>query len=142
MAAPDHRKETDESAVTNAWLIRRIFGYWPVFHDAELLSVTLRRRTSGGKWQTDIELTLHHWGQDNPTWHGKDVHCKLTFLLEDVDGTEFTTENVSHPSWVNDLRFSRRDDGRIQVDLEPSTGFSLLLNCAVARVTRVEPYSP
>lgn len=142
MADPDRGKETDESVVTNAWLIRRIFGYWPVFHDAELLSVTLLRRSSGGKGRTDIELTLHHWGQDNPVWQGKDVHCKLTFLLEDADGTGFATENVSHPSWISDLRFSRSDDGRIHVNLEPSTGFSLMLHCAVARVTCVEPYSP
>lgn len=137
-----NRKETDEGAVTDGWLVRRIYGYWPAFHDAEVLSVTLRRRASDGKWHTDMELVLHHWGQDNPNRQGKDEHCKLTFLLEDVDGEEFITENVRHPSWINDLRFSRCDDGRVQVDLEPSTGFSLLVYCAVARVTRVEPYSP
>ena len=89
-----------------------------------------------------MELVLYHWGQDNPEWQGENRHSKLTFLLEDVDGEEFITENVRHPSWINDLRFSRCDDGRVQVDLEPSTGFSLLVYCAVARVTRVEPYSP
>ncbi|MPW22828.1 hypothetical protein GCT13_40040 [Paraburkholderia sp. CNPSo 3157] len=110
--------------------------------DAELLSVSLRRHASGGKWQTDIELDLHYWGQSNPEWQGDDVHCKLAFVLEDVEGTEFTTENVSHPSWISHLSFSGRDDGRILVDLEPSSGFSLLLDCAVARVARVEPYLP
>ncbi|EMN1926435.1 hypothetical protein RVV18_000798 [Burkholderia ambifaria] len=137
-----NRKETDEGAVIDSWLIRRIYGYWPRFHDAELLSVSLRRRVSDGKGQADMELVLYHWGQDNPEWQGENRHCKLTFLLEDVDGDEFATGNVSDPSWIYDLRFSRCDDGRIQVDLEPSTGFSLLLYCAVARVICVEPYLP
>lgn len=137
-----NRKETDEGAVNDAWLIRRIFGYWPEFHDAEILSVALRRRTSGGRPCTDMEFSIHHWGQDNPNSKGDDVHCKLTFLLEDVAGQEFVTDNVADPSYIGDLRFSRCDDGRIQVDLEPSTGFSLLLYCTVARVMCVEPYSP
>lgn len=48
---------------------------------------------------------------------------------------------MSDPSWINDLHFSRCDEGRVQVDLDPSTGFSILVYCAVARVIRVEPYS-
>lgn len=135
-----NRKETDEAAVTDAWLIRRIFGYWPKFHDAEVLSIELRRRTSANHSCTDLEFSLHHWGQDNPTGKGEHAHCKITFLLEDVEGKEFDIENVAHPSYIGDLRFSPCDDGRIQVDLNPSSGVSMLLYCAVARVQRIEPF--
>ncbi|KAB1584219.1 hypothetical protein C5O75_036210 [Burkholderia cepacia] len=136
-----NRKETDESAVKYAWLIRSIFGYWPRFHDAEVLAITLRRVSSNGAWRTDMELTIRHSGQDNPARNGQQVPCRITFLLEDVEGSEFTTENVSYPSWIYDLRFSRCDDGRTQIDLYPSTGFSVLLYCRAATVTCVEPCS-
>jgi hypothetical protein len=136
-----NRKETDEGAVTDGWLIRRIYGYWPLFHDAELLSVTLRQYAFNGKRRTDMELVVHHSGQDNPEWEGRKVHCKLRFLFEDVQGNEFATHDISDPSWINDLRFSKRADGRVEIDLEPSTGFSILLNCAAVRLASVEPYS-
>ena len=28
-----YRQESDEGAVTDGWLIRRIYGYWPAFHE-------------------------------------------------------------------------------------------------------------
>jgi hypothetical protein len=136
-----HRKETDPGAVTDGWLVTRIYGYWPSFHDAELMSVSLRQHTVDGKRRTDMELAIHHQGQDNPKWHGERVQCKLSFLLEDVAGDEFSTEDVSAPNWINDIRFSRRDDGRIDVDVDPSAGLSIFLHCATARLLSVEPYT-
>ncbi|MBN3834897.1 Imm50 family immunity protein [Burkholderia sp. Ac-20344] len=134
-----NRKETDESAVEHAWLIRSVFGYWPKFHDAGVLAITLRRVNANGGWHTDMELTIRHAGQDNPAWNGPPTPCRITFLLEEVEGTEFATENVSLPSWIYDLRFSHCDDGRIQIDLYPSTGFEILLYCRAATVIRIEP---
>ncbi|WP_081069095.1 Imm50 family immunity protein [Burkholderia multivorans] len=136
-----NRKETDESAGEHAWLIRKVFGYWPTFHDAEVLAVTLRRVNANGAWRTDMELVIRHAGQDNPAWNGRQAPCKITFYLEKVEGSEFTIENVSLPSWIDDLRFSHCDDGRVQIDLYPSTGFDILLYCRAASVTRIEPCS-
>ncbi|KVQ56679.1 Imm50 family immunity protein [Burkholderia territorii] len=136
------RKETDESAVEHAWLIRKVFGYWPKFHDAEVLAVTLHRINANGAWRTDMELMIRHSGQDNRASNEHRESCKITFLLEGVEGSEFATENVSYPSWIYDLRFSHCDDGRVQIDLYPSTGFGLLLYCRAAAVTRIEPCSP
>jgi hypothetical protein len=136
-----YRKETDEGAVTDGWLIRRIYGYWPPFHDAQLLSVSVRQYAVGDAHRTDIEMSIHHWGQDNPQWMGDSLHCKFTFLFEDVAGDEFSTEDVSVPNWINDIRFSRRDDGRIDVDVDPSAGLSIFLHCATARLLSVEPYT-
>jgi hypothetical protein len=136
-----HRNATDEGVVTDGWLIRRIYGYWPVFHDAQMLSVSLRQFSSANKGRVNMEMSIHHWGQDNPDWQGERLDCKLTFLFEDVSGDEFSTDDVSLINWISDLRFSRVENGRIQVDLEPSYGFSILLNCASARLLSVEPYS-
>lgn len=135
------RPETDETAVEHAWLIRSIFGYWPSFHDAELLSVTLRRTGSNGAAQTDMALTIRHDGQDNPAGSVPRTPCRITFVLEQVDGHTFSTENVCDPSWIDDLRFSRCDDGRIEIALYPSTGFEILFRCRAATVARIEPDS-
>ncbi|HGL6717792.1 immunity 50 family protein [Burkholderia contaminans] len=134
-----NRKETDERAVEHAWLIRSVYGYWPKFHDAGVLAIALRRVNVNGGWQTDMELTIRHAGQDNPAWKGPQTPCRITFLFEDVEGTEFATENVALPSWIYDLRFSHCDDGRVQIDLYPSTGFGILLYCRAATVIRIEP---
>lgn len=137
----NRHQETDESVVTDGWLIRRIYGYWPAFHDAQLLEVSLRRYALGDKQQADMEMCIHHGGQDNPEWNGENLHCKLTFQLKDVAGDEFSTEEVNVPNWINDMRFSRRDDGRIDVDVEPSAGLPIFLHCAVVRLVSVEPYT-
>ncbi|MFM0158669.1 Imm50 family immunity protein [Paraburkholderia sediminicola] len=136
-----NRKETDESALTSGSLIRRIFGYWPSFHDAEMLSIAQHRHSFGSKARSDLTFSIHHWGQDNPDWKEEGIHCKLTFLLEDVRGSDFSTHDISDPCHIGDLRFSWCDDGRVQVDLHPSTGFSLLLYCKVARLISIEPYT-
>jgi hypothetical protein len=125
-----HRNATDEGVVEDAWLIRRIYGYWPAFHDAKMLSVSLRQSSVADKWRTDMEMSIHHWGQDNPNWRGERVDCKLTFLFEDVAGNDFSTDNVSLSNWICDLRFSRLENGRIQIDLEPSSGFP---SCSIVR---------
>jgi hypothetical protein len=134
-----NRKDTDESAVKNAWIVRRLYGYWPEYHDAELIGVALRRRRLDKAWHTDIELTIRHSGQDNPEWKTKEEPCLITILLEDSTGDEFVTDDVASPSWINELLFSHCEDGRIQVDLDPSSGFSMLLYCSAAVVTRIEP---
>jgi hypothetical protein len=136
---PLHRNATDETVVTNAWLIRHIYGYWPSFHDAKMSSVSLRQISVAQQWRTDMEISVHYRTPNNSSRQVEKIDCKLTFLLEDVAGEEFSTDNVRFTNWINDLRFSRIEDGRIQIDLEPSFGFSILLTCASARLVSVEP---
>lgn len=136
-----HRKETDERLVANGWLVRQIYGYWPAFHDAQLLEVSLSRRTLADKPRVDMELSVLHSGQDNPEWSGDGAHCKLTFLFEDVAGDEFSTENVSVPNWINEIWLSGRDDDRVEVDVDLLNGPSVCLHCATVRLLSVKPYT-
>jgi hypothetical protein len=57
---PSHRTATDETVVTNAWLIRHIYGYWPSFHDAKMSSVSLRQISVAQQWRTDMEISIHY----------------------------------------------------------------------------------
>jgi len=136
-----HRKKTDEGVVTNGWLIRRIYGYWPAFHDAKIQEVSVFHRTLADKPRVDMELSVLHSGQDNSEWEGEGAHCKLTFLFEDVAGDEFSTENGNVPNWIDEIRLSRRDDGRVEVDVDPSSGPSICLHCATVRLLSVKPYA-
>jgi hypothetical protein len=137
-----NRNPTDESAVANASRIRDVFGYWPAFHDAEVISIEWRKRSPSPRVAFDLILSLRHGGQDNPNWQGNAVaHHVVKFMFENIEGKEFATHNVSEPTYVSDLLFSRCDDGRIQVDLDPHSGFSILIFCETARVISVEPCS-
>ncbi|MCO1357116.1 immunity 50 family protein [Burkholderia multivorans] len=130
--------ETDERAVVNASDVTRIFGYWPRFHDAELIAVALRRVESAGGAHTDMELTVRAVVRRDDDDRAR--QWRITFLFEHVDGSQLSTEDVACRSWIHRLRFSRCDDGRVQIDLFPSTGFDIRLNCRTASVTRVDPY--
>lgn len=133
-----NRKETDESAVARANLVSGMVGCWPDFHDAEVLAVTLRRVEANGSAHTDMELTIRYAWYKTPALSDR-MKVRITFLFESVEGPDFSIDNVAHPSWIYDLRFSHCGDGRIQIDLNPSIGFSILLYCRVATVTQVEP---
>jgi hypothetical protein len=84
------------------------FGYWPSFHDAEVLSIELNRIGPS-------KILVHTFTvTDQVNSKGSYVcakHCIVTLLLEDLEGVdlvEFNQMNV-----LSSLRFERANDSLV-----------------------------
>ena len=81
-------------AVEGAKSLYEWFGYWPSFHDAEVISLHLNRRGSSS-------LTLHTWemtkGVDDKGYYVLAKHVVVEFAMKDVVGLSlngFSNQNV------------------------------------------------
>jgi hypothetical protein len=81
-------------AVEGAKSLYEWFGYWPSFHDAEVISLHLNRRGSSS-------LTLHTWEMtkdvDDKGYYVLAKHVVVEFAMKDVVGLSlngFSNQNV------------------------------------------------
>ena len=70
------------------------FGYWPSFHDAEVVSISLNR-------ESDSTLSVHTWQMtdrvDERGFYVLQKHVKVEFTLNDISALElsgFNDQNV------------------------------------------------
>jgi hypothetical protein len=81
------------------------FGYWPSFHDAEVLSIELNR--------TGVSKVRVHTFQstsevDSKGFYVCDKHCIVTFVVDDITEVELTQFN--HQNVLSDLEFGLDSD--------------------------------
>jgi immunity protein 50 of polymorphic toxin system len=81
-------------SVTGAESLREWFGYWPDFHDAEILRVELDRKTGG-------RIVVHIWDTtrevDGRGFYVTRKHALVEFMLEeifDLELVQFSEQNV------------------------------------------------
>jgi hypothetical protein len=94
------------------------FGQIPDFHDAEIVSLGLRRRAPS-------MLVIHAWNVTNETDdRGRlllDKHAVVTFALEDI--IDLQLNGFSHQNMISSLQLRRapeRPDRRPFYELDPS----------------------
>jgi hypothetical protein len=94
------------------------FGSWPSFHDAEVLSIELRRSESS-------HLRIHAWEMTGDVGsEGHYIlrkHVVVTFTFEeifDLQPQEFIVQNV-----ISGLKLQRCDDG-YELSMSPCFGVS------------------
>ena len=82
-----------EGIVNSRRLVER-FGFWPSFHDAEVVSLTLDRRGENGP---TAELLVHTWAMtdkiDERGYYVLENHTLVRFMLEKVVSCEFSELN-------------------------------------------------
>ena len=82
------------------------FGYWPSFHDAEVVSVLLSRDDES---RIDIH-TFNTSPEVNETGHYKTTnHAIVSFIMKDMQAMELTDFN--HQNVLSCLVLSRVEDG-------------------------------
>ncbi|CAD6522670.1 Imm50 family immunity protein [Paraburkholderia metrosideri] len=125
--------------VDNSTLLKKIFGYWPAFHDAHILSIRMDHGKRG-PGLVDVVLELHHWGQDDPNWTARGPDCVVTLTLLGVKIADISMNLFVQDNWVSDVSFARTDDNLILFELDPNSGVGVFLACTSAEITRIEPY--
>lgn len=121
-----------------------IFGYWPSFHDAEVLSLTREQTTNDeGHRGFAIQMVLHTW-ETNGLVNEKgqfqtQKHTQVTIRLDDCADDElkdFTYQNV-----VFELRFLLTPEAKrpLLVEMDSSCGLFGTVQCIRAEVIKVAP---
>ena len=127
---PEWSTEVDGADALFDW-----FGYWPDFHDAEILSVTLDRSGSSSvrihTWETTDEV-------DSQGYYVWRKHLIVCFLLDDISDVElngFSSQNVISSARVV------KSNGAFLLQLSPCYGLAGSITAARLRIL-IEPTTP
>jgi hypothetical protein len=107
MSVPSEVSEIQGADELHEW-----FGYWPDFHDAEIMSLHLNR-------QGTSSLRLHTWGMtkevDAKGHYVLTKHVVVEFVLESVSG--LTLNGFNHQNVIFGLVIEKIDSGyRLTLD--------------------------
>ena len=104
------------------------FGYWPTFHDGELISVHLDRTGPS-------RLLVHTWEKtrevDSRGYYALQKHIIVTFVLEDIRDLEldgFSCQNV-----LANLTITKDPNG-YKLELWPCHGISGAITAGSVRI--------
>ena len=141
-----------ESLIVGSEKLTKIFGYWPSFHDAEILELQLWRgniETEKGIYDFPVlTLTIHVWEYTkdvNPEGFLVLRHHTLTRLrFYDVD--DFQMQGFNHQNAIMglDLRSEQRTEGPspyFAVEVEPAFGMEASFTCLRIEVVDAAPCS-
>jgi hypothetical protein len=125
--------------VENGDIVSDVFGYWPTFHDAEIVEFRLGIRKSESRYIVDLSVKILHCGQDNPDWKKPGPNCVIEFRCKDISGQKFVMNELSGGGWVDELLISKGADGRLCFDVRPLSGFDICVRCASVEVAGIYP---
>ncbi|WNG39623.1 hypothetical protein F0U61_42585 [Archangium violaceum] len=139
------------SFFANAERLTRIFGYWPSFHDAEVLELNLSRGGNGAEVGGDnapiLTARIYVFEMTSKVRSGRFVlrnHTRVTLRFEGVDGLEL--DGFNHQNALNALSFElvpRTDGGPslLAVTFDPAYGLGASFTCRSAEVVEAEACS-
>lgn len=112
MDGSDDRQEP-ESFIKNSQLLTGLFGYWPDFHDAEILTLTLSVGCAQ-PWIPGCESPFMDMRVRLCDWNGKTADTLIEMQFTRVQKIEFS--NFSYQNSVSELVFELKSrqfsDGR------------------------------
>jgi len=136
---------TIESLIIGGERLTRIFGYWPSFHDAEVLDLHIwRGNVDADKQAYDfpvLTLKVHVWELtrevDSEGYLVLRHHTLTTLKFSDVD--DFRMEGFNHQNAILGLSITRQERSEkpspyFSVDLEPAFGISASFKCLTIEV--------
>ena len=131
-----------ESLVRNSDIVLKVYGYWPSFHDAEIVKFCLRWSKEGSSHIADAVISIHHWGQDNPSFECSGPDCIIEFLCRHLSNANIQADELAAGGWVEEIQISKRtDDGRLTFDVRPLSRFDVRFDCNTIEVVGIYPYS-
>jgi hypothetical protein len=139
----------DVKLIAGAEQLVAVFGYWPSFHDAEVLWMRFDRRSGGdGCYGPTLEALVHAFemtsevGADgsNVLRHHVLVHLRFRDVVElRLDG--FNHQNVLMGLTLRDLRDRQMERVLWQVEFDPVYGVGAWFQCYAVEVVSVVPCS-
>lgn len=127
----------------------RIFGEWPSFHDAEILSVLLDRNPQDGRYGPTITVKVHCFQMTSEVVDGyyKTIkHNVVTFAFYDVVEFHlsygFGQQNSLSEFFISDIRADQLENINYKVSFDAHTNCDLNFKCSKIEVLSMEPRIP
>lgn len=135
---------TPLNRIENAEAITSLFGYWPSFHDAEVLQISISRFTESGA-SPSLSAAIHVFemtNQTNPDGHYIcHKHSVVTLLFQGLD--EVALEGFNHQNALSELSIAESEPGgSLLVRFDGAYGLDSELSCKAAKVVSVVPGIP
>jgi len=130
----DVDKDSIEICVANSVLVRNVFGYWPSFHDAEVIEFGIKFLKFDGRNIVDATIKVCHSGQDNPEWIRPGPKCVIEFVCRDISNTDIVLNDLSAGGWIDEINVSKKDDGQFEFDVVPLAGLDIKFSCVSVSV--------
>jgi hypothetical protein len=125
-----------------------VFGYWPTFHDAEVLRLTLsRERTTPGVAAPFIDLDVYAFDTDGTLtpegYYRLTNEVVVSFRFHEVEAVRLEGFNQQNVLWELTVTPGSESDGRpvLEVDLPSSFGVEGSFQCRTAEVLTVRPWA-
>jgi hypothetical protein len=125
-----------------------VFGYWPSFHDAEVLSMKLDRQPGGDGYGPTLEAIVHTFEITNEVGpdgcyvvrHHVLVHLRFHDVVElRLEG--FNNQNALFGLRFSDLRERQWEQIKFEVRFDSAHGVDASFQCHAVEVVSVTPYN-
>ena len=134
-----HMAFDPQKDVANSAALISVFGSWPSFHDAEIVSILLRR----GPQDPSLECAIHVFGTANEVdERGHFVtrnHVIVEFLFSNIELERL--EDFNRQNVIDELRIERTESGRFSILMPPNNGCEVRLACESIRILMVREYA-
>jgi hypothetical protein len=130
--------------ITNVQLLEDIFGYFPSFHDAEVLRIVLDRKGEGRS--PTLEARVHVFEMTSEVVDGKYVlrhHTLVTFEFVGVDELAlegFNGQNVLQELSIVEISDRQSDVLKFEVQFYGIFGVEMGFRCRDVRIESAEPF--
>ena len=131
--------------IENVHLLEDVFGYFPSFHDAEVLRIILNRESVG--ILPTLEAEIYVFEITSQVVDGKYVcekHTRVTFQFHEIDGLileGFNNQNVLQGLSIKDISDHQLENLKFEVGIEGNFGVEARFKCRSIKIVSVEPYS-
>jgi hypothetical protein len=132
--------------IENASALTDVFGRWPSFHDAEVVSISLDREGVAGP---EIITAIHVFeitSEVTPEgFYGLQHHTRVTFNFEGVEEVElagFNDQNALFDLIFEDISSRQLDWLKWDVRFDSSHGVGASFMCRAIRIDNVVPFEP
>jgi hypothetical protein len=129
---------TPVTRIQNADMVTSWFGYWPSFHDAEVLEMVLSRDGTDGS--PSLSATIHAFEMTNEvTPEGYFLchkHAVVTLLFEGLDA--FALDGFNHQNALSGLSITEANsEGPLTVNFDGDYGLESELTCRRIEVVSI-----
>lgn len=135
-------------SIENANLISDWFGFWPSFHDAEVISINLHRSLKGkekGPFLTVVFYSSQMTSElDEKTFYKLIKHCVIELEFENIDSVNL--DGFNHQNALDDIEFSEAKNflGKPAISVAFNSAYGIGFNfiCAKVRVVSLTQGKP
>jgi hypothetical protein len=133
--------------IAGAHLVTRVFGYWPSFHDSEVVRIALTRSpdyTAGPSLEADVHAFEMTSEVDERGFLVLRHHVLVSFRFDGVQQVQvsnFNNQNALMGIDIADIGSRQLEGLNFEVLFDAAHGVDLALLCRSATVTAVRPWN-